>query len=295
MEAMWSGVAAAHRASHGALRQPAIALAEAAGRAIMAVYAQDFAVERKDDRSPLTEADLASHHLLVAGLEALTPDIPVLSEESAALDPAVRRAWPRLWLVDPLDGTREFVKKNGEFCVCIALVERGAPLIGVVHAPVTGVTWSAAAGEGAWRREAGGDDLALATRAVGSSTAFAALDIAPGSSSSPPAGLRVAASRSHVDPRTAALLERLPAPERVPMGSALKFGLLAEGRLDLYPRFGPTSEWDTAAGQCLVEAVGGAVLDLDGRPLRYNQRDTLLNGDFVAVRDARLPWRSWLD
>lgn len=269
-------------ARYAALREPAIALAEAAGRAIMAVYARDFAVEAKDDRSPLTEADLASHRLLVAGLEALTPDIPVLSEESAALDPAERRAWPRLWLVDPLDGTREFVKKNGEFCVCIALVEHGVPVLGLVHAPVTGVTWSALAGQGAWRREVSGEDIEIAAR-VPSPEAQAGV------------GLRVAASRSHLDPRTAALLERLPEAERVPMGSALKFGLLAEGRLDLYPRFGPTSEWDTAAGQCLVEAVGGAVLDLEGRALRYNQRDTLLNGDFVAVADARLAWREWLE
>ena len=262
---------------YAALREPAIALAEAAGRAVMSVYARDFAVGRKDDRSPLTEADLASHRLLVAGLEALTPDIPVLSEESAALDPAVRRGWPRLWLVDPLDGTREFIKKNGEFCVCIALIERGAPVLGLVHAPSTGVTWSALAGAGAWRREGGGNDVALAAR------------------DAPPSGLRVAASRSHLDPRTAALLERLPDAERVSMGSALKFGLLAEGRLDLYPRFGPTSEWDTAAGQCLVEAVGGAVVDLDGHPLRYNGRDTLLNGDFIALRDPSLPWRTWLE
>lgn len=264
------------------LREPAIALAEAAGRAIMAVYAREFAVEAKDDRSPLTEADLASHRLLVAGLETLTPDIPVLSEESATIPVAERRAWPRLWLVDPLDGTREFVKKNGEFCVCIALVEHGVPVLGLVHAPVTGVTWSALAGHGAWRREAGGPDIALATRL-------------PSPEATSGVGLRVAASRSHLDPRTAALLERLPEAERVPMGSALKFGLLAEGRLDLYPRFGPTSEWDTAAGQCLVEAVGGAVLDLEGCPLRYNQRDTLLNGDFVATADAGLPWRTWLE
>ena len=278
-----AGAEAADIASrYASLRESAIALAGAAGRAILAVYAREFPVEAKDDRSPLTEADLASHRLLVSGLEALTPDIPVLSEESAALPAAERRAWPRLWLVDPLDGTREFVKKNGEFCVCIALVEHGVPLLGLVHAPVTGVTWSALAGHGAWRREAGADDVALAARLPLPEAHFGA-------------GLRVAASRSHLDPRTAVLLERLPEAERVPMGSALKFGLLAEGRLDLYPRFGPTSEWDTAAGQCLVEAVGGAVLDLEGRPLRYNQRDTLLNGDFIAVADAGLPWRTWLE
>ena len=282
MSAAAGAQAADAAARYAALREPALALAEAAGRAILDVYARDFAVEAKDDRSPLTEADLASHRLLVAGLEALTPDIPVLSEESAALGPAERRAWPRLWLVDPLDGTREFVKKNGEFCVCIALVEHGVPVLGLVHAPVTGVTWSALANHGAWRREADGHEIALGSRAA---LAGASTDT----------GLRVAASRSHLDPRTAALLERLPEAERVPLGSALKFGLLAEGRLDLYPRFGPTSEWDTAAGQCLVEAVGGAVLDLEGRPLRYNQRDTLLNGDFIAVADAGLPWRTWLE
>ncbi len=279
---------ALHAAPHyAALRAPVIALAEAAGRAIMAVYASEFSIEAKDDHSPLTEADLAAHRLLVAGLEALTPDIPVLSEESAAIDPAERRGWPRLWLVDPLDGTREFVKKNGEFCVCIALIEHGVAVLGVVHAPVTGVSWSALSGVGTWRRDAGTAEMALAARK--------GLSLGAGTVGAPGSGLRVAASRSHLDARTAALLERLPESERVPMGSALKFGLLAEGRIDLYPRFGPTSEWDTAAGQCLVEAVGGAVLGLDGRPLRYNQRDTLLNPDFIAIADAQLPWRTWLD
>ncbi len=281
-----TGTAAARCA---ALRAPAVALAEAAGCAIMAVYAKAFAVESKDDRSPLTAADLASHRLLVDGLEALTPSVPVLSEESLAIPAAERLAWPRLWLVDPLDGTREFVKRNGEFCVCIALIEHGVPVLGVVHAPVTSVTWSAVAGLGAWRREAGAAEVPLAATTPRATCPRGTVPTEQGATP-----LRVAASRSHLDARTAALLERLPDAERVPMGSALKFGLLAEGRLDLYPRFGPTSEWDTAAGQCLVEAVGGAVLDLDGRPLRYNQRDTLLNGDFVALRDPTLPWRTWL-
>lgn len=270
-------------AAVSALRAPVLALAEQAGHAILTVYARTFAVETKGDQSPLTEADLVSHRLLVGGLRSLAPDIPVLSEESAALDPAERMTWPRLWLVDPLDGTREFVKRNGEFCVCIALIEEGVPVLGVVHAPVTGVSWSAVMGEGAWRREGEGADVTLMPGAAG-------VHAEPTASR-----LRVAASRSHLDPRTAALLERLSDAERVPMGSALKFGLLAEGRLDVYPRFGPTSEWDTAAGQCLVEAIGGAVLDLDGRALRYNRRDTLLNGDFIALRDSTLPWRTWLD
>lgn len=269
-------------------RLAVIALAEQAGKAIMAVYASDFDVAAKHDRSPLTEADMASHHLLVAGLEALTPDIPVLSEESTALDPAVRGAWSELWLVDPLDGTREFVKKNGEFCVCIARVAQGVSELGVVHSPVTGVTWSAIRGVGAWRREVDGREVELRQAPMASASALAAMTQSG-------EGLRVAASRSHLDARTSALLDRLPNAERVAMGSALKFGLLADGRLDFYPRFGPTSEWDTAAGQCLVEAVGGAVLDLEGQPLRYNQRNTLLNGHFIAVRDARLPWRDWLD
>jgi 3'(2'), 5'-bisphosphate nucleotidase len=265
-----------------ALRAPLVALARRAGEAILAVYARDFGVEAKADRSPLTEADLASHRVLVAGLGALAPGIPVLSEESPASEVAGRRRWRRLWLIDPLDGTREFVKKNGEFCVCIALVEDGVPVLGVVHAPVGDTGWSALAGEGVWKHGPEGREQRLAPRPA---------------SVTPPtlAGLRVAASRSHLDVRTAALLERLPGAERVALGSALKFGLLAEGRLDLYPRFGPTSEWDTAAGQCLVEAMGGAVLDLEGRPLRYNQRDTLINGDFLALSDPRLPWESLLD
>lgn len=275
--------AVAHSGAIGlaALRAPLVALARRAGEAILAVYARDFGVEAKADRSPLTEADLASHRVLVEGLRALAPGIPVLSEESPATEVAERRAWRRLWLVDPLDGTREFVKKNGEFCVCIALVEDGVPVLGVVHAPVGDTGWSALAGHGAWKHGPEGREQRLAPRPA---------------SLPPPAlaGLRVAASRSHLDARTAALLERLPGAERVALGSALKFGLLAEGRLDLYPRFGPTSEWDTAAGQCLVEAMGGAVLDLEGRPLRYNQRDTLLNGDFLALSDRRLAWESLL-
>jgi 3'(2'), 5'-bisphosphate nucleotidase len=261
------------------VREGVIALARQAAVTIMQVYGDDFDVTRKDDASPLTEADLAAHHCIVAGLRKLTPDIPVLSEESAHTVPAdVRRGWPTLWVVDPLDGTREFVKRNGEFTVNIALVKDGVPVFGMIQAPVTGMLWHGAPGHGAFRRDDSKPDadVALQTRIT------------------PTAPLRVAASRSHLDPRTVALMECIGPSEPVALGSSLKFCRLAEGNMDVYPRFGPTSEWDTAAGQAILEAAGGCVLDPQGRPFRYNQRDTLLNGDFIALGDPNLPWREWV-
>jgi 3'(2'), 5'-bisphosphate nucleotidase len=259
-----------------ALREGIIALARDAATRILEVYHGDFAVEHKDDRSPLTAADLAAHHCIVAGLEQLAPDIPVLSEESAQDVPAlVRRQWARMWLVDPLDGTREFVKRNGEFTVNIALIDDGAPVLGVVQAPVTGALWHGQRGRGAFRRD-GGSEVAIHVRAPAT------------------APLRVAASRSHRDARTEAFMARMGEVEPIGIGSSLKFCRLAEGAMDVYPRFGPTSEWDTAAGQCVLEAAGGIVVDPQGRPLRYNQRDTILNGDFLALGDRSLPWQRWL-
>lgn len=259
------------------LREGIIAIARDAATRILAIYDSEFAVEHKQDASPLTAADLVAHHCIVAGLERLTPDIPILSEESTGEVPAVvRRKWQRLWLVDPLDGTREFVKRNGEFTVNIALIEHGIPVLGVVQAPVTGALWHARQGHGAFRRD-GGSDVALRTRVPAT------------------APLRIAASRSHRDPRTEALMLRMGDTESVPLGSSLKFCRLAEGGMDVYPRFGPTSEWDTGAGQCVLEAAGGVVIDPRGRPLRYNQRETILNGDFFALGDPQLPWRDWMD
>lgn len=257
------------------IREACIGLAREAGAAIMDVYGGDFSVQAKDDDSPLTQADLASHRLIVAGLRALTPDIPVLSEEDAGIPWSVRRAWRRHWLVDPLDGTREFVKRNGEFTVNIALVEDGRPVLGVVYAPVFDYLLHGLRGEGAFLREAG-DDRRLATRRPAE------------------APLRVAASRSHLDERTAAALARMGETERHGLGSSLKFCRIAEGVIDVYPRFGPTSEWDTAAAQCVLEAAGGAVLRLDGRPLDYNRKDDILNPHFIALGDTGLPWRDWL-
>jgi len=261
------------------LREDILALAQEAAAAILRVYANAFAVEHKADASPLTEADLAAHRCIVEGLERLTPDIPVLSEESADEVPSLlRRAWPQLWLVDPLDGTREFVKRNGEFTVNIALIDDGVPVFGVVQAPVTGLLWHAQRGGGAFRRDdvPAADDVSIRTRVPAKMP------------------LQVAASRSHRDPRTQAMLDRIGDASPVALGSSLKFCRLAEGGLDVYPRFGPTSEWDTAAGQCILEAAGGCVIDRRGRPFRYNQRDTILNGDFLALGDPGLPWRDWL-
>ena len=259
-----------------AVRESVIALAAAAAADILAIYEHPFDVEQKTDDSPLTAADLASHRRIVEGLQRLTPDIPVLSEESAEIDIATRRSWSRLWLVDPLDGTREFVKRNGEFTVNIALIEDGVATFGVIQAPVTGELWWGDLVHGAYRRDAIGE-IALETRTPALPS------------------LRVAASRSHRDARTQAFLERMGQVEPLAQGSSLKFCRIAEGALDVYPRFGPTSEWDTAAAQAIVEGAGGVVVDPQGRPFRYNQRDTLLNGDFIALGDATLPWRAWLE
>ncbi|HZF96736.1 MAG TPA: 3'(2'),5'-bisphosphate nucleotidase CysQ [Pseudoxanthomonas sp.] len=259
-----------------ALREAVIALARDAAAAIVQVYDRGFEVEHKADCSPITEADLASHRIIDAGLRRLTPQWPVLSEEGASTPWETRRQWRRCWLVDPLDGTREFIKRNAEFTVNIALIEDGVPSFGVVLAPVGGALWHAARGDGAYRRD-GDAEAPLSTRrpAVGT--------------------LQVAASRSHRDARTQRLLQRIGDAHTVGLGSSLKFCRIAEGGMDVYPRFGPTSEWDTAAAQCVLECAGGAVIAPDGRPFRYNQRDTLLNGDFLALGDPDLPWRQWLE
>jgi 3'(2'), 5'-bisphosphate nucleotidase len=255
--------------------EPLLALAREAGAAIMRVYAQDFVVSQKDDRSPLTEADMASHHLIVADLHKLAPGIPVLSEESADIAWDTRRGWRRYWLVDPLDGTREFVKKNGEFTVNIALVEDGEPVLGVVYAPALDELHYGVRGHGAFVC-AGEEHLPISVRRPAT------------------VPLRVAGSRSHMDERSAAFIAALGEHTLLGMGSSLKFCRMAEARLDVYPRFAPTSEWDTAAGQAVLESAGGVVLTLDGAPLRYNSKESLLNPAFLALGDAGLPWREWI-
>ena len=238
-------------------------IAANAGAAIMKVYNGAFTVERKDDNSPLTLADLESQRIIVEGLRRLTPDVPVLSEESAQAPWSVRQSWRELWVVDPLDGTREFVKRNGEFTVNIALIVEHEAVLGIVTAPAQGIAFWGAAGLGAFRQDADGSVHPIHT--------------------APPASpLRVVGSRSHMSPETAAYLAGFPPHEMTGVGSSLKFCLLAQGKAELYPRFGPTSEWDTAAGQALLEAAGGQVTRMDGHSLRYNCRESLINGDFVA-------------
>jgi len=255
-----------------ALLPPVVEIAHAAGREIMRVYDSDFAVSHKDDKSPLTEADLASERCIGLGLAALTPEIPMLAEESAAATAAARRSWRQLWLVDPLDGTREFVKRNGEFTINIALIDGHEAVLGVIFAPARNVLYTAARGSGAFRTGAGG----AAARIHAARSA--------------PAIPRVAGSRSHRGSSLGAVLERLGAHELVSIGSALKFGLLAEGSVDLYLRDGPTSEWDTAAGQAIATEAGAHVADLNGAPLTYNARDTLINPSFAAWADDTRDW-----
>jgi 3'(2'), 5'-bisphosphate nucleotidase len=249
-------------------------VAERAGKAILEIYRQDFEVYSKADASPLTQADLASHRIICDALSGLTPDIPLLSEESAGIDFPTRAGWKCYWLIDPLDGTREFVNRNGEFTVNIALIDGHDPQLGVVHVPVTGVTYTGVVGHGAARRVPGQPTQPIEVRRP---------------CGDPPV---IVGSRSHANPRLQALLEPLGDYEMVSMGSSLKFCLLAEGKADFYPRLGPTSEWDTAAAHAIVRAAGGDIITLDGRPLQYNCKDSLINPEFLVIADPERGWRS---
>ncbi len=249
-------------------------IAQRAGHAILDVYGTDFEATRKADHSPLTEADLAAHRLILAELSRITPELPVLSEESASeIDSAERNSWSRYWLVDPLDGTREFVARNGEFTVNIALIDAHRPVLGVVHIPVSDTTYSGIPGVGAWREANGRATSSISVRRPARPV------------------LRVLGSRSHASPKLVDALKAMGPHELISAGSSIKLCLVAEGAADLYPRLGPTSEWDIAAGQAVIEA-GGQVVDLNGQPLNYNARPTLLNPDFLAYGDPDC-WRRW--
>ncbi|NNC63879.1 MAG: 3'(2'),5'-bisphosphate nucleotidase CysQ [Gammaproteobacteria bacterium] len=256
------------------LIDPLRALAEQAGRAIMEVYETAFEVEHKEDNSPLTAADRASHDIICAGLAEFEPHLPLLSEESPPEELEERLSWRRYWLVDPLDGTKEFVKRNGEFTVNIALIEDHRAVLGIVRAPALDLEYVGATAAGAWVRRGTG-----AAEAIETTTA-------------PDEGLRVVGSRSHPSGELATYLERLGPHELKPMGSSLKICLVADGQADVYPRLGPTSEWDTAAAQAVLESAGGSMISLDGRELRYNTKESLLNPHFLAVGDSGRDWLS---
>ncbi|MEW6600030.1 MAG: 3'(2'),5'-bisphosphate nucleotidase CysQ [Nitrospirota bacterium] len=253
---------------------PIVAIAQQTGEAVMAIYRQDeYAESYKEDHSPITRADMISHHIITKLLRKLFRDLPVLSEESKTISYEERKSWRRYWLIDPLDGTKEFIKRNGEFTVNIALIEHGMPVLGVVRAPALGVTYYAARGKGAFKKEVDGNVRKIRVSDYKKNK------------------LKIVASRSHKGEKLEGFLERLSlkmgAYELVSMGSSLKFCLVAEGIAHIYPRLGPTMEWDTAAAQCVVEEAGGMVVDMKGTPLLYN-KETLFNEDFIALSSNEL-------
>ena len=242
------------------------------GQAILEIYqSADFGIEIKSDDSPLTKADLAAHNIIVTDLKKITPDVPVLSEESAKIPYSTRKQWNKYWLVDPLDGTKEFIKRNGEFTVNIALIENGHSILSVVYVPVQDITYSAAKGYGAFKKEN--------ESRVQIHIQKTARDIPI-----------VVGSRSHMSQEVGDYLDKIGEHELISMGSSLKFCLVAEGKADLYPRLGLTSEWDTAAAQCIVEQAGGRVVTLDGQTLLYNTKDSLLNPYFMVYGDENRDW-----
>lgn len=258
------------------LIDPVIALSKAAGQQISEVYRNDnFDVEYKDDDSPLTVADKKSHHVLVDGLRKLS-DLPILSEEAADIEWAERRTWNQYWLLDPLDGTKEFIKRNGEFTVNIALIENGEPVLGVVYVPEKAILYWGVRGQGAYK-------------VIGADGAPVSIQV-----SEPPAQnqqWKIVGSRSHQSEEFRTFVEQFDDPEIVSMGSSLKLCLVAEGTADLYPRLGLTSEWDTAAAQAVVEAAGGRVINWETKDdLRYNSKESLLNPHFIVCSKTSPAW-----
>lgn len=261
----------------------ALQLARTAGDSIMAIYnTADFDVDMKADNSPLTKADLAAHAILEPGLQKLIAGVPVLSEEGELPPWEIRKQWQRYWIIDPLDGTKEFIKRNGEFTVNIALIENGEPILGVVHVPALNISYSGIKNVGASKYE-NGHQTAIHTRKI------------QADSGEPVA---VVASRSHGADAVDALLAKISATlgdvALKNMGSSLKLCLVAEGAADIYPRLALTSEWDTAAAQAVVEAAGGQVLTDKLAVMRYNTKDDILNPFFYVLGDAEYDWLSLL-
>ena len=245
--------------------QDVVKIADEASERVLAIYHSDFKVDYKEDHSPVTAADMASHEIIMRGLRALSHDIPVMSEEGAAVPWEERQHWHRFWLVDPVDGTRDFTQRTGEFTVNIALIENGEPVMGVVTAPALNEAFWGLKGEGACKRDRTGR--------------ISRIHVAE-----PKEIKRVVASKNHLNKETLAFIDRLGPHELVQAGSSLKFCRIAEGHADIYPRLGPTNEWDTAAAHAVLAAAGGKVETLDGHPVRYGKED-MLNPHFVAAGD----------
>lgn len=270
-----------NKQSYNQYLEQVILIAKSAGVAIMQIYLTDFHVLKKDDHSLLTQADLAAHQVIISALRKLTPHIPVLSEESEDIDYETRKAWQLYWLIDPLDGTREFVKRNGEFTVNIALIDKGKSVLGVVFAPVKELLYFASLGDGAYKQLNSTNSIQIHTRLFN------------------PKQVVVASSRSHADEGIQNFIRNLEhrlgvTPELVSMGSSLKICLVAEGLADVYPRLGPTAEWDTAAAHCILNEAGGDIVDQVGDSLHYNSKQSLLNPFFFAKSASVRNWAEYI-
>ncbi|NWN91375.1 3'(2'),5'-bisphosphate nucleotidase CysQ [Marinobacter adhaerens] len=240
-----------------------IKVADEASNKVLQIYQTDFQVNYKEDESPITAADVASHEIIVKGLRRISPQIPILSEEGLLAPWEERRQWQRFWLLDPIDGTKDFTQRTGEFTVNIALIENGEPVLGVVTAPALNEAFWGIKGIGAWKRDGRGQAQPIEVAV-------------------PPATRRVVASKNHLNAETRAFIDSLGAHETLQAGSSLKFCRIAEGAADIYPRMGPTSEWDTGAAHAVLLAAGGNVHTLEGKPLRYG-KENVLNPHFIAA------------
>jgi 3'(2'), 5'-bisphosphate nucleotidase len=241
-----------------------VEIAKEAGIAITEIYNSDFDYQLKKDLSPITAADNLSHNIITERLKTLTPNIPILSEENCNIPYKIRSQWTQYWLVDPLDGTKEFISKNGEFTVNIALIENNTPIFGVIDIPVTNETYWGSKVNGSFCSDANNDVKQINVSEDNQNP------------------IRLVASRSHPSNMLASLLEIIVDYEIIEIGSSIKFCLIASGQADCYPRFGPTSEWDTAAGEAIVESAGGQVVNTNGDSMNYNVKEDYLNPNFIV-------------
>ena len=259
-------------------RDLAVDISRTAGDKILEFFVSEIAVTHKEDETPLTEADLAANKIIIDQLTAIDAKLPVITEESSSIPFEKRSGWSTYWLVDPLDGTREFIKQNGEFSVNIALIHEGVPVLGVVYAPVLDITYWASTGAGAWKQVGNDEPRKIEVRTAPKNDVTVAMSWA-----------------SRFSQKLERYLENLGEHKEMRMGGALKSCLVAEGRADIYPCFGPTGEWDTAAAQCIVTEAGGQITDTQMKPLRYNTRESLINPDFLAFGDSDRHWSEYID